>query len=119
MTFDAEDAPYKFFALEAGTNCYCGNTLEHDLLTAYGQCNICCISNKRQQCGGKNRVELWNNIDYRPSKTLTPSATPPVVAPPDISAPAADAYPWSPHTGVPENPDQPYPWSPKRPLYVS
>jgi hypothetical protein len=55
-------APYKYFALEFGVDCRCGNAYKHTLVKK--TCKTPCSGNNKQQCGGAGAVDVWVNSDY-------------------------------------------------------
>lgn len=66
-TIEAPLGPYKYFGIEFGRDCYCGNTFQHDAIpydNTITSCNISCTGNSTQQCGGVNRISVYLNNDY-------------------------------------------------------
>ncbi|WRT68154.1 uncharacterized protein IL334_005129 [Kwoniella shivajii] len=64
MTLDkcaATCSGYTYFAVEYARECYCGNTLTAGSITATdGRCNMPCMGNKLQICGGPVGLSLYN-----------------------------------------------------------
>ena len=55
---------FKYFAVQYGKNCFCGNKLHSDLLglgkkAPDSDCNMACPGNASETCGG-----LWRNSLY-------------------------------------------------------
>ncbi|KAF1366019.1 hypothetical protein EJ07DRAFT_27519, partial [Lizonia empirigonia] len=54
-TIEAPLGPYKYFGIEFGSDCYCGNTFQHEAIpydNTMTSCNISCTGNSTEQCGG-------------------------------------------------------------------
>ncbi|KAM7203183.1 WSC domain containing protein, partial [Naviculisporaceae sp. PSN 640] len=62
---------YKYFGLEYGRECYCGNTLNQGSVeTAAAECSFSCPGNAAQTCGAGNRLTLYTRTDDVPVPTL-------------------------------------------------
>ncbi|KAI8811928.1 WSC domain-containing protein, partial [Cladochytrium replicatum] len=90
---------YKFFGVEYGNECYCGDTLSNGgtSMDASG-CNMKCSGNSGQFCGGSNRLGLYETNSYptspSPSPSPKPSASPsPVASPSPSPKPSASPSP--------------------------
>ncbi|KAH7406026.1 hypothetical protein DE146DRAFT_431336 [Phaeosphaeria sp. MPI-PUGE-AT-0046c] len=70
------NAPYKYFALEFGRDCRCGNNYRYTPIKKTGECKTACSGDRTQQCGGANRVDVWHNEDWTP--TPRPQPRPPI-----------------------------------------
>lgn len=72
---------YIFFGVEFGRECYCGNSLLAGSTTATdGRCNMQCLGNSVQICGGGNGLSLYEysaiiNLSSSSSTTTIPSIT--------------------------------------------
>lgn len=64
MSDQVPDAPYKYFGLEFGRECHCGNTFNHPLEIENGECDVPCAGDNTQACGGRNRMNVFENEDY-------------------------------------------------------
>lgn len=55
------NAPYKYFAIEFGRDCRCGNAYRYTppIDAPATECNVTCTPN--QACGGMNRMSLFTN----------------------------------------------------------
>jgi hypothetical protein len=67
-TAQTPNAPYRYFGLESGRDCRCGNTFKH--ATAPGTCTSRCTGNQSQRCGGANSLDVWQNEDWSPVSQL-------------------------------------------------
>jgi hypothetical protein len=63
---EAPDAPYRYFGIESGLDCQCGNSFKHTFELKVGECNIACSGNNAQSCGGVNRIDVWENSEWLP-----------------------------------------------------
>lgn len=67
-------AGYKYFATEYANECYCGNTLVADAQSVTdGRCNMACVADNNQICGGPNGLSLYQ-ANSSASSTTSPSA---------------------------------------------
>jgi hypothetical protein len=82
-------ADYKYFGVEYGRECYCGNTLnEGSVLTVKQEdCSFACPGDKSQLCGAGQRLSLYAKSDD--SAAAPSAATPSAAAPPAAASPAA------------------------------
>ncbi|KAL0929910.1 WSC domain-containing protein-like protein 5 [Colletotrichum truncatum] len=54
-------AGYKYFGLEYGRECFCGNTINSDSVeTPIGDCSFPCPGNPSQKCGAGNRLNMYS-----------------------------------------------------------
>lgn len=60
----APDAPYKYFATENGGDCRCGNRFREEPQPSRG-CNERCTGNPSEACGGRHRLNIWQNEDWQ------------------------------------------------------
>lgn len=58
---------YKFFGLEYGRECYCGDDYSGTPVSD-SDCSFKCSGNNAQKCGGQVRLELYSNDKYTPRK---------------------------------------------------
>ncbi|VBB73184.1 Putative protein of unknown function [Podospora comata] len=61
---------HKYFALEFGRECYCGNSYTAQPVSDT-QCSMQCAGNPAQKCGAGNRVDLYTNGLYVPRAPAT------------------------------------------------
>ncbi|KAH8789407.1 WSC domain-containing protein [Hyaloscypha sp. PMI_1271] len=67
---------YKYWGVEYGRECYCGNTLSPGSLGAPApECNSPCAANSSETCGGSSRLSLYSATRPFP-QTPTPSIIP-------------------------------------------
>ncbi|KAI1438727.1 heme peroxidase [Xylaria sp. CBS 124048] len=70
---------FTYFATEYSRECYCGNSIDpRSNVTADADCNMACVGDQTEYCGGSNRLELYRLI-HPPTSTLvipTPTITP-------------------------------------------
>jgi WSC domain len=68
---------YIFFGVEFGRECYCGNTLLASSTTATdGRCNMQCLGNSAQICGGSNGLSLYGySAIVNPSSSSSPTTS--------------------------------------------
>ncbi|POS79507.1 hypothetical protein DHEL01_v202090 [Diaporthe helianthi] len=60
-------AGYKYFGVEYGRECYCGNTLDASTESApLDDCNMVCSGSSVEYCGSGNRLELYLNNSTDP-----------------------------------------------------
>ncbi|WWC68300.1 uncharacterized protein I206_102224 [Kwoniella pini CBS 10737] len=53
-------AGYTYFGVEYARECYCGNTFQTGSTTTLdGRCNMVCMGNKLQYCGGSNGLSVY------------------------------------------------------------
>ncbi|KAF8850327.1 WSC-domain-containing protein [Acephala macrosclerotiorum] len=70
----ANCAAYTYFGVEYSRECYCGNTINSGSVPApIGDCSFPCLGNGAEQCGGSNRLDLYQYGAVQPS---TSSAMP-------------------------------------------
>ncbi|KAK4666514.1 hypothetical protein QC763_300910 [Podospora pseudopauciseta] len=51
---------YAFFGVEYGTECFCGTSLDAaSTKVSEGECSMTCMGNHSQQCGGPNRLNIY------------------------------------------------------------
>jgi hypothetical protein len=50
---------HKYYGLEYGRECYCGDSLAGAFKTEKGACDIACAGNKAQTCGGRMLLSLY------------------------------------------------------------
>ncbi|XP_062590230.1 kremen protein 1-like [Saccostrea cucullata] len=55
---------YKFYGVQAGQWCFCGNTFQKTFRRPWRECNMRCAGNRRQPCGGHMRMNLFLNKGY-------------------------------------------------------
>lgn len=55
------DLGYRYAATEAGYQCFCGDEIVNGgaLALSEGQCNIPCVVNGAEMCGGSFRMSMW------------------------------------------------------------
>ncbi|KZM19605.1 hypothetical protein ST47_g9108 [Ascochyta rabiei] len=72
--------PYRYFGLEAGTQCRCGNDFQHSATPLDGSATGCetpCSGDATQRCGGINRISVYANNDFLSLPVgVTPTSTP-------------------------------------------
>lgn len=62
---------FKYFGLEYGRECYCGNTInEGSQETALAECSFACPGNSAQECGAGGRLSLYTRSDEVTPPTL-------------------------------------------------
>ncbi|KUJ17722.1 FAD/NAD(P)-binding domain-containing protein [Mollisia scopiformis] len=59
-----QNANYPLAGLEFGDQCMCSLTLSHNSSLGYDGCDMPCVGNDNQTCGGVNRVGIWNLTGY-------------------------------------------------------
>ncbi|KAF1913818.1 hypothetical protein BDU57DRAFT_531674 [Ampelomyces quisqualis] len=75
----APNAPYKYFGLEFGRDCRCGNKFQWGgvdgsyAMRPEGQCDKTCNGDSTERCGGANRIDLWQNESWKPKPTPRPN----------------------------------------------
>ena len=67
---------YKYAGTEYGDECYCDNFINPSAQLNQSMCYYACAGNSTQDCGGADRISLYNNMLYNPTNvsTLLPSA---------------------------------------------
>ena len=73
MCFDLKKE-YKFFGLQGGDECYCGDDDENFLPAQSSECDIPCSGNISEFCGGSWRMNLYSTqyvASYASEQTLT------------------------------------------------
>jgi hypothetical protein len=79
----AAGAPYAFWGVEYGGECYCGNSLSTGTFKTFStDCKSICIGSLTEICGDGNRLSLYGN-------TTTPPADVPIPVTPAVTASAA------------------------------
>lgn len=75
---------YNFAGTEYAGECFCGNEYENEggELVDEG-CNMKCLGNRQQFCGGSNRLSAWSVNDLPPPSTDTTT---------DVTATATETY---------------------------
>jgi hypothetical protein len=72
-------APYQYFGVEYGRECYCGNTRAADSVAAPdADCSFACADDATEMCGAGMRYDLYINnaySSYNPSNSA-PAGTP-------------------------------------------
>jgi hypothetical protein len=63
---------YRYFGVEYSSECFCGDALSGKEAPA-GECAMLCSGDKKQWCGGPNRLNLYGKAD--PATTTTASST--------------------------------------------
>ena len=70
---------YQYYGVEYSYQCYCGNALNppSTILNATSTpkndtCNMRCIGNNNQMCGGPGAMSLYNNTAFIPPKAKSP-----------------------------------------------
>ncbi|KZM24763.1 uncharacterized protein EKO05_0003450 [Ascochyta rabiei] len=59
--------PYKFFGLEYGRECYCGNVQNaNSISTTASDCNMPCNGDSTQTCGAGQRLSLYKTVGWSP-----------------------------------------------------
>ncbi|KAF1360847.1 heme peroxidase, partial [Lizonia empirigonia] len=59
--------PYKFFGLEYGRECYCGNVQNAASVSASASdCNMPCSGDSTQTCGAGQRLSLYKTVGWSP-----------------------------------------------------
>uniref|UniRef100_K1QKY9 Putative fungistatic metabolite n=1 Tax=Magallana gigas TaxID=29159 RepID=K1QKY9_MAGGI len=61
----------KFYGLEVGTECFCGNYLKTSSKRSTSECLTPCTGNKAEGCGGNWRVVIYRNNNYRTNLVKT------------------------------------------------
>jgi hypothetical protein len=58
-------APYRYFGLEYGNECYCGNAIHTSSeQKPLSECNMPCAGDPEQLCGAGFRLSTYKNLDY-------------------------------------------------------
>ncbi|KAF2186183.1 heme peroxidase [Zopfia rhizophila CBS 207.26] len=58
---------FQYFGLEYSRECYCGNALDASSeIMGATDCNLGCLGNSTQLCGGASRLSLYKNLKYVP-----------------------------------------------------
>lgn len=65
----------KYFGVEAGNECYCGNTLPSGLTAAVTDCDAPCTGNDHYACGGGWRLNVYQVLQSATTSTTTASST--------------------------------------------
>jgi hypothetical protein len=70
-------AGYIYFGVEFGRECYCANSLSGGSIATDGRCNMACLGNANEICGGSNGLSLYEYSAYysKTSSVTTTSAT--------------------------------------------
>ncbi|XP_048734636.2 uncharacterized protein LOC125650402 [Ostrea edulis] len=61
----------KYFGMENGNECHCGDHLTRKVLKNEGECTKKCNGNHRQGCGGPWRIIIYRNSNYKKTRVLT------------------------------------------------
>ncbi|KAJ9633336.1 hypothetical protein H2204_007053 [Knufia peltigerae] len=73
---------YRYFGVEYGRECYCGNSLAAGSVPATdGRCNMPCAGNSTLLCGGPGGLTLYNNTKWTSTTTSPSQLTGPVTVP--------------------------------------
>ena len=64
---------YKFYGVQAGNECYCGDSSHNLLPSPDFQCDTQCQGNASQICGGSWRMKVYNNLIYEESENTVKS----------------------------------------------
>ncbi|KAK5197016.1 hypothetical protein LTR92_002954 [Exophiala xenobiotica] len=65
---------YRYFGVEYGRECYCGNTLAAGSAPANdGRCNMGCAGNSSVLCGGPSGLTLYSNTQWTTSTPAIPA----------------------------------------------
>ncbi|KAF2119334.1 hypothetical protein BDV96DRAFT_343140 [Lophiotrema nucula] len=58
---------YRYFGLEYGRECYCGNALDASSTTmGLSDCNMPCAGNSKETCGAASRLSYYKSNKYSP-----------------------------------------------------
>jgi len=60
---------FKYYAVQYGSYCFCGNSYGKYGFVSYTECNMSCNGDKTQDCGG-----TWRNSIYAVSNSLLPAS---------------------------------------------
>ncbi|CZR50423.1 uncharacterized protein PAC_00295 [Phialocephala subalpina] len=72
----AHCAAYTYFGVEYSRECYCGNSINSGSVPApIGDCSFPCLGNGAEQCGGSNRLDLYQYGAVQSSTTPTLSTS--------------------------------------------
>ncbi|XP_062580890.1 uncharacterized protein LOC134242776 [Saccostrea cucullata] len=55
----------KYYGLEVGEECFCGNYLKHNHKRSSSECLRPCKGNKAEGCGGNWRIVIYRNYNYK------------------------------------------------------
>ena len=66
---------YKYFGLQNGDSCYCGNDDSHFLPVAPEECDHPCSGNANENCGSSWRLSVYGPNIIKDSTTTTESPT--------------------------------------------
>ena len=64
-------AGYKYAGTEYGDECYCDNFINPSALLNQAKCYYACAGNSTENCGGANRISLYNNTLFNPTNVNT------------------------------------------------
>ena len=79
---------YKYFATEYASECFCGNTLVSGAEpVSDGRCNMPCIADSKEICGGPNGLSLYQAKPSNASTTSTSGASSESSTPTSSTAP--------------------------------
>ena len=56
------DMEQKYFGLEDGEQCYCGNKVQYYDIRPRSECNMPCKGTSADICGGYNRMNIYNTV---------------------------------------------------------
>ncbi|KAK0609405.1 hypothetical protein B0T14DRAFT_387181, partial [Immersiella caudata] len=52
---------WRYFGVENGNECFCGNELDHTTLTAEDECSTPCTGDSDEVCGGHWHIGVWED----------------------------------------------------------
>lgn len=61
----------RYFGLEFGKECYCGDTQIAPPTSSPSECSMACAGDANEKCGGPNRQNLYINLVYNPRLPAT------------------------------------------------
>ncbi|KAI9684287.1 MAG: hypothetical protein M1822_005760 [Bathelium mastoideum] len=62
---------YKYAGTEFGEECYCDNFINPSALLNQTMCYYACAGNSTEDCGGADRISLYNNTLFNPTNVST------------------------------------------------
>ncbi|KAK4446236.1 hypothetical protein QBC34DRAFT_469965 [Podospora aff. communis PSN243] len=75
---------WRYFGVENGNECFCGNELDHATEGNEEDCSAPCTGDGDEVCGGNWRIGIWEDTDWQAEEeptpstsSATPTATPP------------------------------------------
>ncbi|KAL9074517.1 MAG: hypothetical protein Q9157_004376 [Trypethelium eluteriae] len=90
-----QSAGYKYAGTEFGDECYCDNFINPSAVLHQTMCYYACAGNTTQDCGGADRISLYNNTLFNPTdvNTALPTAGGGGISNPTVAAaPLASNY---------------------------